>query len=135
MRALPFAIQRYERRRIPALFFASIAAFALAMDVTHNDISAARTVLYAILTIPLALPRNLTYVTIGSLLLSCCGLALTWCLLLLFSWGSGQKYLTNPGSFFFAAFSITCSSLSAAAVMVYYGLNDSIPSKKAPTHA
>jgi len=127
---LPFAIQRYERWRIPALFFAVIAVFCLVIDVTHSDISAFRILLYGVLVLPVALPRNMVYIVIGSLLLTLLGLILLWGLLLLFSWSSGQTHLAHPGIYFFTGFSILCASLFAAATLVYYGLNESVPVKE-----
>lgn len=127
---LPFSIQRYERWRIPALLFAAIALFALLMDITHSDISALRSVLYGILLAPRIIPRNIIYVIIGSLLLTVCGLALIWCLLLLFSWSKGQTHLAHPGTFFFTGLSVLCLTLFAAVALVYYGLNESLPVKE-----
>ena len=127
---LPFAKQRYERWRIPALLFAAMAAFGFTMDVSQSDISAFRTILYVILVLPLAFPRNLVYVAVGSLLLTALGLVLLWGLLLLFSWSSGRIHFAHPGTFFFTGLSVLCLALFAAATLVYYGLNESLPVKE-----
>lgn len=127
---LPFAKQRYERWRIPALLFAAIAVLGFAMDLTFGDVSALRTVFYLMLSLPLAFPRNMVYLAVGSVLLTVLGLVLVWGLLLLFSWSSGRMHFTHPGTFFFAGFSILCLVLFAAAALVYHGLNESIPVKE-----
>jgi hypothetical protein len=127
---LPLTRQRYERWRIPALFFTALASFGLLMDVSHSDLSPLRTGFHILSVLPMLFPRNIVYTIIGSILLTLSGLFVVWGLLLLFAWSSGKVALTHPAVFFFAGFSLVALCLSAAATMVYLGLNDSIPVKQ-----
>lgn len=129
MITLPFVKQRYERWRIPVLFFALLALSGLVMDITHNDYSTLRTIFYTVAWLPVLMPRNLTYVVIGSILLAISGLLFLWGLMLLFAWSNATVHISHPGIFFFVGFSLVVASVSAAAMMVYLGLNESIPAK------